>query len=119
MPTKGKIKIVDLELQCRGMKYRLSDPELLQLEEIVNQEGFLACRFEKEPDNEVDQYAIKVIGLDPEKKRFTNRHLGYIARPTNKVLWQSLSAGATVKECRMIFVDSTSGEAELAVKVRV
>lgn len=108
-------KAEKLDLTVVGLKYRLSDRELEQIEDFIDEEGGIAARLEREPENEVDPKAVKVVLLDPKNKVFHNWHIGYIRRPSNSPLSDLLRRGGSVKMCLLTWVDSKSGEGELEV----
>lgn len=112
---KAKRKTVELTLTLVGLRYRMDKQEIEQLKNIVEDEGGISCKFEPEPDNEVDPKAVKVIALDLERRVFTGRHLGYVQRPASESLFKVLKAGATIKICLLDFVDDKDGTGEIQV----
>jgi hypothetical protein len=117
MAKKAKPKIVSLTLTARGFYHHMSDKEILQMDQIIEEDGSLPCRLEREPDNEVDPNAVKIIALDPKNKLFTNVHIAYVGRPANKPLVQLLKRGATIKLCLLVYIDLECGEGDLEVKL--
>lgn len=117
MVKKARPKTHELRVTVRGMNYRLSPEELSQFEDIIEEEEYIACMLEREPRNEVDPLAIKVICLDPEEKRFTGRHIGYVGRPTNEALTKLLKKGARVTACLLDYISVEDGEGELALEI--
>jgi hypothetical protein len=75
----------EVDVTVVGCKYRLTTEELSQIAELIDVEP-IPCTLEREPENEVDPLAIRVVALDPVNKRFTGRHIGYVQRPTNEPL---------------------------------
>lgn len=116
-PRKAKPKVHEFDLTLVGMKWRLSDQEILQLEELIEDEGGVPCKFEREPTNEVDPKAIKVFTLDPERKVFHNVQVGYVRRPANGPLFDLLRRGASVKMCLLVYVNPKDGSGELQVGI--
>jgi hypothetical protein len=123
MAKKQKVKSVsspykDLILDCVGMKYRMSKPELEQVAEVVSYEYGITCTLSPEPENEVDKSAIRVLGAD-KRNLFTGKHLGYVARPANEPLLELLNRGAEIKTCFLEDVDADRGEGVLAIRIKV
>lgn len=114
---KARPKRHELRVTVRGMNYRLSPEQLSQLQEITDDDDVIPCTLELEPTNEVDPLAIKVIGLDPERKLFTGQHLGYVGRPSNAALSKVLKRGARITACLLDYVNSEEGEGELALEI--
>lgn len=109
----------DLELSVVGLRYRLDPEELLRLEKIIDKDGSIPCILEREPDNEVDPLAVKVVLIDPQHKLFNRRHIGYLQRPANETISKVLRRGAQVRLCVLSFVDPKQaiGEIELVLHV--
>lgn len=108
-------KKVKFNLTVVGMQYRLSNRQFQQLDELIEEEGGVPCNLEREPTNEVDAKAVKVITLDPARKVFNNWHVGYVRRPANEPLFDLLRRGAVVKMCMLVYLDAERGEGELEV----
>lgn len=115
MGAGRKRKPEHFDLTIVGLKYRLSDHEIQQMEDFIDEEGGIACNLEREPENAVDPKAVKVIALDPENRVFHNWHIGYVRRPANSPLSDLLRKGADIKMCMLTFVDAQTGEGELQV----
>lgn len=115
MGGSSRPKPEEFDLTLVGLKYRLSDHEIQQMEDFIDEEGGIACKLEREPDNDVDPKAVKVITLDPENRVFHNWHIGYVRRPANSALSDLLRRGGVVKMCLLTFVDARKGEGELQV----
>lgn len=116
---KAKPKVYNETLSVVGIQYRITPEGRDLIEDIIDQEGKLTCSLELEPENEVDPDAIKVVGLDSKKKRFTGTHLGYIRRPVNRYLAELLEKGARVESAILNFIEPESGEGEIEVRLRL
>lgn len=96
----------DLELSMVGLRYRgFSNAKLKRIVQSVP----LQCRLEREPKNEFDPNAIKVVSEKPEL------HLGYLRREVSAELAPLLDNGAQAT-CRLVFVnafDNYEGELEV------
>jgi hypothetical protein len=74
----------------------------------------LRCDLEREPKNQYDKNAIKVVlvdrRFDPRLNWETRFHIGYIRRETAKVLAHGLDSGnLRVKACRLVYVNADHG----------
>lgn len=104
-----KDKTVNFTLTLVGMTYRMSKPERLQLNNLLESEGELACTLDPEPENPVDPKAVRVFA--------DGGHIGYVARPANEPLFDLLAKGATITFCVLTELDPFAGEGELQVEL--
>lgn len=116
-PVKAVKKYTDLNLTLVGMGYRLNKQEIQQLDDYIEEEGGIPCTLQREPSNEVDPLAVKVVILDPKYKLFNGREIGYVRRPANEPLSKLLRRGATTKLCLLVFIDAKRGEGELEIRL--
>lgn len=116
MVKKAKPKLATFTLTVVGFKYRLSKIELGQLAKLVEKEDGIPCKFELEPENPVDVYAVKVIASS-RYTLFSGIHLGYVRRPVNVTIFKLLRRKAEVKLALLTYVDVDAGEGELEVAV--
>jgi hypothetical protein len=115
-PKKAKPKVAEFTLTVVGLKYRMDKIEMSQLSKLVDDEEGVPCQFQREPDNEVDPKAVKVI-VQSKYVNFSNRFIGYVRRPSNATLSELLRQGAEVKLALLTYVDANDGEGELEVAV--
>lgn len=104
---------MSLSLTVVGLQYRLKPGEVRLLSRIIDSEGYIKCYIEREPDNEVDPFAMMVLAHE-----FDGRHIGYIARPANKALYDKLKTGTKIKSCRLVSVDSEESTGILKLELR-
>jgi hypothetical protein len=79
-----------LELEVVGMNHRLTISTLQNLADDVP----LHCTLEREPDNEHDPNAVRVIVIEkPWRKAHGGLHVGYIARATASVIAPRMDEG--------------------------
>lgn len=107
MPKKMKLSVV-------GLRHRLTVSTMHELEEELP----IAVAFEREPDNDLDANAIKVVIADPLLQR-DGMHIGYLRRELAAEFAPMMDSGTfDFIEGAMTDIDAETGIGELEVKAR-
>lgn len=104
LPTPFAREILLLECRVAGTSYR---PNIAAVEPELN----LGAKFrlEREPDNEFDEWAIKIYDA-------RNVHIGYVPKTKNEVLARLLDAGKTLS-ARLIAKDWQDSWLKLDIEI--
>jgi hypothetical protein len=101
-----------LQLEVVGLSYRLTTATVDDLSDAVP----LKCELVREPDNEADTNAIKVVVME---KPFEKFHIGYIRRASATEIAPRMDKGKFPKhEAWLIAVDEEANKATLLVKFK-
>lgn len=106
---------VTVTLTVVGMAHRVTFSLRTMIQSYIERAGPMLCRVKREPDNQADPNAIKVIAWEGPYKRF---HIGYLRRSVAEV-WAPLidSEKLKVKEAHLTEVDPREGDGEIVLKV--
>lgn len=112
---KLKLRRQTMELTVVGLQYRLS----LSTRRMISQklgEGRIEVKLVREPDNEMDRNAIKVVIA---KSAYKGLHIGYLRKQTALVLADAFDEGEIIDpETYMTALDPAEGTAELVFHYR-
>ena len=107
--AKGKLRTLDLTVV--GLSYRVTPAKM----EDIAVDAPLQAELVREPDNNHDPNAVKVVLIE---KPWENFHIGYLSREVAKELAPRLDGGMEIAEAWLLSVDLIESKGELTVKVR-
>lgn len=111
IPKKPK----EVEITVVGLAYRVT-PSTLQL--LAGKLPF-PVELEREPENEHDENAIKVVVVKYFSHKFNDFHIGYAPKGVASVWAPALDAGKlTIAEAWITGIDVDEGTATMLVKAR-
>lgn len=105
-----------VKLDVVGLKHHLSTAQQYDLERLCKNEP-LNCKFEREPENEVDGNSVKVI---VEDERFNNGEptfIGYLRKSVAPTFSQSLAKGKVTITVKLISVSTYWHEGKVRAKL--
>lgn len=110
-PHKQAPKARHFEVTVKGVSFRVTPSTMRR----ISKECPLPVRFQREPDNNHDPNAIKVILVNEPWKDF---HIGYVARQTAAMLAPGMDAGTfRPVETWLMFLHPEKSEGGVLVKV--
>jgi len=113
----GKLVPNGLEIPIVGLQHRVTPSTRRKLEEAI-QEGTISVRIKREPDNQFDENAIRVIITGAPYK---GMHIGYIPRIVAAEMAPSIDNGDIDVETalgEMTDVDAQNGTAMMYLKFK-
>jgi hypothetical protein len=112
IPKKPK----EVELTVVGLRYRVTDSTRRMMREHLPFPAALV----REPDNEHDDNALKVVVTEYFNHPYKDFHIGYVPRGVASVWAPALDSGKlTIAEAWITGIDVEEGTAKLLVKARV
>lgn len=113
----GKLVPRELEIPIVGLNHRVTPSTRRLLEDRVK-EGTISARLEREPDNIVDKYAVKVIISGSPYKGL---HIGYIPKVTAAIMGPAIDAGKIdleTQQCEITDIDAANGTGTMYAKFK-
>lgn len=111
IPAKPK----EVELTVVGLQYRVTTSSRIMLADNLP----FPVRLEREPENEHDENAIKVVAVKYFSHSFNDFHIGYLTRAVASEWAGPLDTGKLmIAEAWVTGIDVDAGTAELVVKAR-
>jgi hypothetical protein len=94
---------IEQSVDVVGVGFRMKHDVRVVLDEIVKKKP-LRVDLQREPENEYDENAIKVVLSDPRAGQLDGHHLGYLGRPVAEVLAPRLDGEEVVVDSAKLTV---------------
>lgn len=99
-----------------GMDHRVT-LEVRENLERQTEQGRLKCELQREPTNQADPNAVKVVLADRRVK--SKGHIGYLRRQVAAVIAPALDRGSSeVTSCRLVMVNAKYGWGRIELKLK-